>query len=273
MVLASNKVMDALKGIGLNLYERKLWVALLARGTSTAGELSEIANVPRSRSYDILQSLAEKGFVIAQPAKPLRYVAIPPGEALERAKRKLEEDMKLTVQRIDELKTSPVMKELSSVHSTGLSMISTEEMAGALKGKGLVMQQMGSMFKTANKKINILTTGDGLNDIFENHFSDLKKAADRGVKVQIAVSGDSRSSPAAKSLDDLPAIEVRSVNTKEIPIGGRFAVVDGKELVFSLTDTKVHNTQDMAFWSKSEHAAGNVMEPLFKLAWNNSKKL
>ena len=46
-MLASQKVLDSLKGIGLNLYERKLWVALLARGTSTAGELSAMATVPR----------------------------------------------------------------------------------------------------------------------------------------------------------------------------------------------------------------------------------
>ena len=33
----------------LNLYEVKIWTALLSRGVSTAGELSDIANVPRSR--------------------------------------------------------------------------------------------------------------------------------------------------------------------------------------------------------------------------------
>src|SRR5512136_2617124 len=99
-MLASQKVLDTLKGIGLNLYERKLWVALLARGTSTAGELSTIANVPRSRSYDILQSLAEKGFVIVQTAKPIKYVAIAPEDALERAKKKIMEDTQTTITRI-----------------------------------------------------------------------------------------------------------------------------------------------------------------------------
>ena len=38
----------------LNLYEVKIWTALLSRGTSTAGELSNISDVPRSRTYDIL---------------------------------------------------------------------------------------------------------------------------------------------------------------------------------------------------------------------------
>ena len=47
---------------GLNLYEVKIWTALLARGVATAGELSDIATVPRSRSYDVLESLEKKRF-------------------------------------------------------------------------------------------------------------------------------------------------------------------------------------------------------------------
>jgi len=47
--------------------------------------------VPRSRAYDILESLANKGFVVLQPSKPLKAVALAPEEALERVKRKLEE--------------------------------------------------------------------------------------------------------------------------------------------------------------------------------------
>ncbi len=41
----------------LNLYEVRIWTALLSRGISTAGELSDIGNVPRSRYYDVLESL------------------------------------------------------------------------------------------------------------------------------------------------------------------------------------------------------------------------
>ncbi|MBI2543040.1 MAG: hypothetical protein HYW24_02550 [Candidatus Aenigmarchaeota archaeon] len=271
MVLGSHKVLDALKGIGLNLYERKLWVALLAKGTSTAGELSEIANVPRSRSYDILQSLAEKGFVIVQPAKPLKYVAIQPSEAIDRAKNKLEENMQLTIQRMEELKSSPAMKELNEIHNKGLDIITPEEMTGALKGKTSVSQQLSSMFKVANKRISIVTTQEGLNEIYSSHFNDLKKAVDRGVKVQIATSGIDKSMEAVRGLDGIA--EVRQLNQKVVPIAGRFAVVDSKEMVLSLTDHKVHDTQHMALWSKSEHATANLMEPLFRMVWDNSKRV
>ena len=45
----------------LNLYEVRIWTALLSRGVSTAGELSDIGHVPRSRAYDVLESLEKKG--------------------------------------------------------------------------------------------------------------------------------------------------------------------------------------------------------------------
>lgn len=269
MALASTKVMDALKGIGLNLYERKLWVALLARGTSTAGELSEIANVPRSRTYDVLQSLADKGFVVVQTAKPLRYVAIAPEESLDRAKKKMEEDFKTTQERMDDLKESPIMRELNEVFTQGLKVISPEDMTGSLKGNYSVLQQMGSMFKDANKNINIVTTPEGLNELFTNHLDSLRKAKDKGVNIKIATNGTEKCSEAIKAFNDFA--EVRNVDDKEVPIEGRFAVVDGKQLVFSLTPHKTHETQHMAVWSKSEHAAGDVLEPLFKLVWNHSK--
>ena len=102
-MVASTQALDALKSIGLNLYERKIFVALLAKSVATAAEVSEIAKVPRSRSYDILESLADKGFVMVQPSKPIRYVALPPKEALERTKQTLKKKHDEMMDRISRL--------------------------------------------------------------------------------------------------------------------------------------------------------------------------
>lgn len=267
-MLVSSKVMDALKGIGLNLYERRLWVALLARGTSTAGELSGLANVPRSRTYDILQSLADKGFVVVQTGKPIKYVAVTPSEAIDRAKKKLEENLQMALNKMDDLKNSPIMKELSELHLKGMKLISPEDLTGSLKGRYFVSQQINTMFKDANKKINIVTTKEGLNDLVKNHFDVLKKAKSRGVDIKIAATLD-RNFRVSKELSGVA--QVRNVDKKELPLSGKFFISDGKELLFSLTDSKsVHASQDMAMWTKSEHAAGKLLEPLFNLIWSRS---
>ncbi len=41
----------------LNIYEAKIWAALLTKGVASASELADISGVPRSRSYDVLETL------------------------------------------------------------------------------------------------------------------------------------------------------------------------------------------------------------------------
>ncbi|MCX6821101.1 MAG: hypothetical protein NT016_04100 [Candidatus Aenigmarchaeota archaeon] len=263
--------MDALKGIGLNLYERRLWVALLARGTSTAGELSEIANVPRSRSYDILQSLSEKGFVIVQTGKPIRYVTVRPAEALDRAKTKLEEEVHSIEDRIEDLKGSPTMKEMDELFSKGMKITTPEEMTGALKGRYSVSQQIGSMLKDASKSINIVTNEAGLDELLSNHFDVLRDAKERGVNIKIAANA-AKTPDSAKSLNSVG--EVRTISKKDLAIDGKFFIVDGKEMLMPLTDPKVvHDTQDIAIWSKSNYAASNLLNPIFDHLWTHGKSL
>ena len=67
---------------------------------------------------------------------------------------------------------------------------------------------------------------------------------------------------------------MRNVNKKEVPLGGKFFIVDSREMLFPLTNPKdVHDSQSMAIWSKSEYAAGSVLNPLFELVWLHSKPL
>jgi len=272
MMIGSSELMDSLKGIGLNLYERKLWVALLAKGTATAGELSGIANVPRSRTYDVLQTLAERGFVIVQTSKPLKYVAVPPIEALEKAKQKLMEKFKHTEMKIEKLKKSDHIKELNSLYKGGLKLISPEELTGALKGKYSVLQQMDSMLKNASSTVNIVTTPTGLNDLFENHISILKKLNERGVKIKIATRTDKSSTDAIKALSGIA--EIRDISQEVLPLSGRFFVVDGQQTMMGLSDPElVHSTQDMMFWTKSKHVAKDMLEPMFTLVWEKAKPL
>jgi len=44
----------------LNIYETKVWLALLGKGSASAGEIATISGVPRSRTYDVLESLEKK---------------------------------------------------------------------------------------------------------------------------------------------------------------------------------------------------------------------
>ena len=262
-MIVSQAVLDALKQIGLNLYERKLWAALLSRGTSTAGELSSLAKVPHSRTYDVLESLAEKGFVMMQSSKPLKYVAVAPQEALERSKKKIKEQSEITINRITKLQNSSSMKELDRLFKKGVKLVQPGEMTSSLRGRDALHQQLETVFKQAKNDISILTTAKGLAELEKKHSNILKKASQRGVKIRIAAPFTKDTMKSIEKLKDFS--EVRKINSSDI--FGRLSLVDGSHVVMSLTDEKVHPTQDLALWSQSQHVAENLLGRMFNMIW------
>lgn len=273
-MVASQKVLDSLKTIGLNKYERNLWVALLSKGSSTAGELSDMSNVPRSRCYDVLESLATRGFVVLQPGKPMKYAAINPKEALERAKKKIHEHAIELGEKIERLSKSEHIKELERIFKDNIKTMQPEDLAGALKGRYAMLQQMETMFKKAKKTVKLVTTEQGLLELSENHSNVLKKTAESGVKIHIAAPITKNTAEVAKELSKYAQIKnIEGIENVEKFLG-RLCIVDGEEFVLGLTDdSKIHPTQDVAFWTQSNHATANVFEPMFNVVWNNAKPL
>jgi sugar-specific transcriptional regulator TrmB len=112
---------------GLNLYEARIWTALLSRGVSTAGELSDIGNVPRSRAYDVLESLEKKGFIIMKLGKPIKYLAVEPKNVIEKVKKYLGKKTEEKVKRLVDLKGTDVLQELTALHKQGIELEQLEE--------------------------------------------------------------------------------------------------------------------------------------------------
>jgi len=264
-MVGTTESLDALKSIGLNLYERKIFVALLAKGVATAAEVSEIASVPRSRSYDVLESLADKGFVVMQPSKPIKYVALKPSEALERTKDNMARRHEEMLERIERLKSSPVLGQLDGIFKQGLSMMEPSEMTGTMKGSFVINRQLRSIFKEAKKSINIVTTENGLQELYSNHARALKKLSKGGIKVRILAPVEGGAKGVASEL-----AQVADVRKLSQP-AGKFAVIDNNHVFMSLTDDKkTHESQHVALWASSQHAAERIMAPLFNQLWDGA---
>ncbi len=250
---------------GLNLYEVKIWTALLSRGVSTAGELSDIANVPRSRSYDILESLEKKGFVVMKIGKPIKYLAVSPKEVVERVKKNVKSDADSKVKRLEGLKKTDVIQELNSLHTQGVELIEPSDLSGSLKGRHNLYNHLDLTIKGAEKSVTIMTTSQGLIrkiDSLKTTFEQVKK---RGVKIRIAAPLTKETDKAVKDLKGVA--EIRHTNSK-----ARFVIVDGKELIFMIMDDMdVHPTYDIGIWINTPFFA-QALEELFELAWKGLKK-
>ena len=255
----------------LNLYEVRIWTALLSRGVSTAGELSDIGHVPRSRAYDVLETLEKKGFVVMKLGKPIKYIAVEPFEVIERVKKNIQKDADEGVQKLKELNNTDVARELETLHKQGIEFIDATDLSGAIRGKHNLYTHLELMVKNAEKSVTIATTSKGLVRKVEALKPILQKLSKKGVVIRVAAPITKECQNAVKDLKGIA--EVRDPGK----LVSRFCTVDSRNLMFMIMhDDAVHPTYDVGIWVDTPFFAG-ALENLFDLAWKDfepaSKKL
>ncbi len=263
-MIVEKNFLNKLKDLNINSYEAKIWMALLSRGVSSAGELSEISNVPRSRSYDVLENLERKGFIVMKIGKPIKYIALPPKDVLERVKKNIKEDADREIDVLDRFKSSEVFKELETLHNKGINIIDPLDLSGILKGRSNIYAQLNLLINNAEKEIMIMTTVEGLKRKKENFMKSLKRAASRGVKISIIAP--SINSELAAGFEDIS--KIRQINS----LKARIFITDSRQSVFMLKDDPVDEAFDLGLWINSPFMTSSLKD-MFELAWKNSKKL
>ncbi len=246
----------------LNLYEVKLWASLLSRGVSTAGELSDIADVPRSRSYDVLESLEKKGFVIMKLGKPIKYIAIPPSEVVDRVKKNMNAEAQEKVKRLETVKNSPLLAELETLHTQGINLIDPSEMSGCLRGRNNLYNHLDLLIKNAKESVNIMTSDTGFMRKVEGLKGSFEKAKKRGVQIRIAAPMTKDNKVAYEVVKGFAEVKHNS------KVNSRFVTVDNKDLVFmTIDDKEVHPSYDLGVWVKTPYFT-SAMNQVFDHFWS-----
>jgi len=250
----------------LNIYEVKIWTALLSRGVASAGELADISNVPRSRSYDVLESLEKKGFIVMKLGKPIKYLAVKPEEILKRVKKKIETQANEQISALEEVKETNVFEEIDLLYKQGIEKLEPSDLSGVLKGRKNVYEHLKTIISNAEKTVFIQTTEKTLLSKLDNLKNVLKKAKSRGVKIKI-VAPVKELSFLSKEIRDLA--EFRSCDDTK----ARFMIVDGQELMFMLADDQeVHEAYDLGIWVNTPYFAQSLTQ-LFEMNWKSLKRL
>lgn len=271
-MVADEKTLNRLRQIfKLNLYEVKLWLALLGRGQSTAGELSDMAAVPRSRAYDILESLERKGFVMVKLGKPIKYMAVPPDQVIERVKQRIKERSEQFVETLDNLKETDTMEKLKNMFEHGMQLIDPTELSASIKGRHNLHDHIEAMVKDAKEEVNIMANPAELERLAVYHLTTLKEVASKGVKIKIITTITPNSAENAKAL-----LEVAEIRHAE-DIHAKFYLIDSSEVLFHMVpEEQIHPTYDTAIWVQAPLFA-TALGDLFENAWSKfehaSKKL
>lgn len=246
----------------LNIYEVKIWTALLSKGIAAAGELSDISDVPRSRSYDVLESLEKKGFVIMKLGKPIKYIAVKPEEILKRVKNTIKGHAETKVKILEKVREDVVFKELELLYKQGIEHIDISSISGAIKGRNNIYDHLESLLSGASKTINIITSPTEIMRKADNLKPVFKKLSDKGVKIRIATKVTNENKKAIKDLSEFAEIK-HAAN-----LSSRFFIVDGKNIFFMVLDDKeVHESYDTGIWVNTPFFA-SALDSLFNQNWS-----
>ncbi|MBS3146520.1 TrmB family transcriptional regulator [Candidatus Woesearchaeota archaeon] len=251
----------------LNIYEVKIWTALLSKGVATAGELSDIGAVPRSRSYDVLESLEKKGFVIMKLGKPIRYLAVDPNEIIKRVKRFLVDKANNHVKSLEVIEKEQFFNELNLLYKNGISHVDPTNISGSMRGRNNIYNHIESLLDNAQASVTIITSAKGLKRKIDRFSDSFKKLNSKGVKIRMAA-------PIPKDSDKLLEKAKNYVEFRNIgKINARFILIDGKELVFMVSDDQdMHESYDVAIWVKSPFFV-NAVDNLVGMSWSKLVKI
>jgi sugar-specific transcriptional regulator TrmB len=227
---------------GMNIYEAKVWLALLRKGIASAGEVASISGVPRSRTYDVLESLEKRGFAIVQIGKPVKYIGVKPRMILEKLKNNVRKNAEEKMVELSKIKTTDEFGTLESLYNVGIEPVKKEDISVALKGKSNISSQIKELIKNAKEEVIICTNVEEMalkSKLFQQTFDVLNKS---DVKLKIALSGNEK---LIKQVS-----EKFNTKLKKINVDAKFFIIDRREILFYLS--KNLEKEDVAIWLNSE---------------------
>jgi sugar-specific transcriptional regulator TrmB len=232
----------------LNIYEIKIWTSLLGKGIATASDLAEISGVPRSRCYDVLESLEKKGFIIMKIGKPIKYMAVQPEAVVDRVQKKLKEDAEDQIKSVENLAETDIFRELELLHKTGIKRVDVEDVTDYVVGRTNVNRFMKDMLLKAKKSVTVVTNESGI----KHKVKILRKVKDNLAKKRVNVKFYTN----ANVIVDLGNIQILSTK-----YDARFVNIDNEEIFFVMAGKDPD--YDSGVWIKSPHFV-NALNTLFQ---------
>ena len=215
--MMKKQIINSLKKLGLTKYESETYYTLTKHITLTATEISKYSNVPRSKVYDVLKRLKEKGYIETTDTRPIKYTVIPARNIYRTEKEKLIEELNET----EETLINIYEKQISQVQAP-VWLIHEEEK---------IIEKETEIIRKAKETINMR-----IGYILPNEITKLEntlKTIPHDIEIKILSSKEIK---LKKQFQKLKNIKIKET---ELP-SAKITIVDKKEMfhIFSKFDSQ-----------------------------------
>ncbi len=143
----------SLEEFGLSKYEAQAYVALISKGTISAGELAYYSDLPRTKIYPTLLKLESKKLAIISKSKPIMCTAIAPEDAFDPI-------IHEQINKVNAMNT--LISNLKKVSEESRKSRGSEEKRYLQVGANNVLEHLKIMIDGSKSTINIMADQWGL---------------------------------------------------------------------------------------------------------------
>ena len=239
----------SLEEFGLSKYEAQAYVALIAKGTISAGDLAYYSEIPRTKIYPTLLKLENKKLVIISKSKPIMCTAIAPEDAFDG----------IIHEQINKVNAmNALISNLKKASEESRKSRGSEEKRYFHLSANNVLSQLQTMIEGSKSSIKIMTDQWGfglLAECKEQLLSVLRRNLD--VKVLVAPS------------------QICSESFRVIPDGVEIRASDITQNCFIFDETEllmINNSNGKGAIFSSTDILGMNQEKIFSNIWKNATK-
>ncbi|AJM92240.1 TrmB family transcriptional regulator [Nitrosopumilus piranensis] len=239
----------SLEEFGLSKYEAQAYVALIAKGTISAGELSYYSEIPRTKIYPTLLKLENKKLAIISKSKPIMCTAIAPEDAFDGI-------IHEQINKVNAMNT--LVSNLKKASEESRKSRGSEEKRYFHISANNALSQLQTMIEGSKSSIKIMADQWGFGLLAECR-EQLVSVLRRNLDVKVLVAPTQICSESYRAIPD--GVEIRASDITQ-----NCFVFDETELLM------INNDNGKGAVFSSTDILGVNQEKLFSHIWRNSTK-
>ena len=242
--------------IGLTEYEAKTYVALSRLGIARGPEISKESSVPKTRVYDVLKLLVNKGLVEIVQERPMVFKVVKPEVGIKQLLKKKIEDMKKT--------ETNILNSLSKIKTKPKFKLIQENVFTAL-GYEKMYSLSSNWYKKAKEEISVFSVGEKIPYPLR---IEIIRAVKRGVNCRLIVTkyDDENINILKKHAETGMKIRYYASTQR-----WTFAIFDKRNVMINVRNPKIKEERFSIFFEIPEFAKS--LNEYYEMLWKKSKPI
>jgi HTH-type transcriptional regulator, sugar sensing transcriptional regulator len=261
--------------LGLTERETKVYITLLSKKSFTSSELQKSANIPRTKIYEVLAKMIERGICMERRVGKTRlYEAIEPKKALHKVLEDFKNDYHIEVEKKKSI-TDTLAGIFNPVYMKNKDFESPLEFVEVIKDKDQAQKRILHAFQSAKSELLSFVKGPYVcdtNSRVNQQVKEEKNLLKRGVKCKKIYESTelAESVPVIEQFKPLAKLGSQLRTVESLPI--KMVIFDDNLVIFPLQDV-IKNPDELTIILIQHKEMVLACKILFNYLWSISKPL